>query len=495
MHLAFKVLFILVAYIWEFKTNSETQFPLINCTKYIDYERINIGQIVHSNMSIDCLTDRLFLEPYIIKCLLSQSNLKTELPKIAGFPFGTMWINFSVSIENIISFESNGILTIPIEVTLFWIDENIHYFIETPNDLTLCLPSLIRIPANEIWTPNFFLQRCESQECWIKPDENTMVFLINQSYNYYFIIKNFRTSCDLSLEDFPFDEQICWLKFYKYQYSANELIIQKSPISYDIPRIENEELSVLDLYSEPWNYTFLTLNSESSKVEEGSPGFLIRIVLRRVPHFYVFNIIVPSLLISTVGFLSVLLRSDSSDKLNLAVTVLLGYLFIQAIIATLIPKSSSVPNIAYYLLFSLILSAYNASGTAILLYIYNRKPEKMPKIFCLIGIRILGILVLHRVKGNLIALKNSLSCPKSKNEMKRNKILIDSTETVEIQNAAKSRSRIKSCTVSWQELSAHLNILLSPVYFVASIAVFSIFILPLIKTAYLETIFRHHGKF
>ena len=57
--------------------------------------------------------------------------------------------------------------------------------------------------------------------------------------------------------------------------------------------------------------------------EEGAPeetGFSVELSFRRRPLFYLYNLIVPVVLMTVIGFFSLFLPNDSGEKLNLEVS-------------------------------------------------------------------------------------------------------------------------------------------------------------------------------
>lgn len=71
----------------------------------------------------------------------------------------------------------------------------------------------------------------------------------------------------------------------------------------------------------------------------------------------------------------------AGEKINLAVTVLLGFLFVQEIIADLIPKSENVPYLAVYVVFALLVSTFNVAACACIVAVYNLPQEQIPPFF------------------------------------------------------------------------------------------------------------------
>ena len=124
---------------------------------------------------------------------------------------------------------------------------------------------------------------------------------------------------------------------------------------------------------------------------------------RRYAGFYVYNILVPVLMMSLIGVFTSFLPPFALEKVNLSVTVLLGFLFVQSIIATLVPKSESIPSLANYLLFSLFLSTINVIACSLVVAVCS-----------LLGIYLMGIYVnvteLHSHSSNVYCTGTYAAC-------------------------------------------------------------------------------------
>ena len=69
------------------------------------------------------------------------------------------------------------------------------------------------------------------------------------------------------------------------------------------------------------------------------------IYLRRIPTYFVFNLIMPCTLISATTFLSFFLPPESGEKVSLGITVLLSLTVFLLLVAELLPPSGAVPII------------------------------------------------------------------------------------------------------------------------------------------------------
>ena len=108
------------------------------------------------------------------------------------------------------------------------------------------------------------------------------------------------------------------------------------------------------------------------------------------------NLLVPVFVMSLIGFFTVFLPPHTGEKISLAVTVLLGFFFVQTIIANLVPKSQTTPILAYYVIGSLAISTANVAGGACVVALYNLPSDKeVPHWIAFWIIRVLGFVVIR----------------------------------------------------------------------------------------------------
>ena len=171
---------------------------------------------------------------------------------------------------------------------------------------------------------------------------------------------------------------------------------------------ENAEWKIVTIKDRPSNFTIHARDQYTSlSYDFALPGFEISIELGRYSEYYLFNLIVPVIVMSMIGFFAEILPASSSDKINLAVTVLLGFMFLQTMISSLIPKSSSIPSISCYLLAALLLSAFNVASSTLVFSLNKVTAIKNgPRILNFV-IRLMGIMVCYKIKWNLKMLKES----------------------------------------------------------------------------------------
>ena len=116
------------------------------------------------------------------------------------------------------------------------------------------------------------------------------------------------------------------------------------------------------------------------------------------------------------------LPARSEARLNLAVTVLLGFIFIQTIVAGLMPKSNDWPFISKYVISSLVLSVFNLAACAVCVGIasLDRPENANPPLFLrwasydLWHLRCCVKFCLRRSKTSLKQAKESTKAPEER---------------------------------------------------------------------------------
>ncbi len=137
------------------------------------------------------------------------------------------------------------------------------------------------------------------------------------------------------------------------------------------------------------------------------PGFSISIKLGRFPTYYIYNVFVPVVITSILGLFASFVP-PGSDKINMAITILLGFFFIQSVTAEHFPKSDTAPLLAIYVLNSLLFSTLNLSFALIVTGIDMIDENRIPNFLLITLFTFLSIFMLcKRPKRDKIGTKES----------------------------------------------------------------------------------------
>lgn len=148
-----------------------------------------------------------------------------------------------------------------------------------------------------------------------------------------------KSSCVVDVSYFPFDSQQCNLTFGSWTYNGNQVDIFNTLDSGDLSDlIEDVEW---EIHGMPAVKNVITYGCCS----EPYPDVTFTLVLKRKSSFYIFNLLLPCLLISFLAPLGFYLPADSGEKVSLGVTVLLSLTVFQLMVAESMPPSDNVPLI------------------------------------------------------------------------------------------------------------------------------------------------------
>ncbi|KAH7705713.1 CRE-LGC-10 protein [Aphelenchoides avenae] len=153
-------------------------------------------------------------------------------------------------------------------------------------------------------------------------------------------------SCQLSVERFPFDTQVCSVALASPLLTVREMVANALPPPKDSYFAGNAEFNLENVTVRNLRYT-----------EEGEH----RVELRRRPMFYVVVVIVPTSLITALSTLGIFAPGSSSspqnEKVSLGLGSLLAMTVLLGIVADSMPKSTSTSLLGQYIIAILVQSS------------------------------------------------------------------------------------------------------------------------------------------
>ena len=385
----------------------------LNCSSYLNESSIDFPNF----LSTTDIKRRSYLKPLLLECVRSKPIDPSLPPCIIGGIEYDINVSALFGLESLIAFSNTGDLDVRIYVKIHWVDFRRMW---VPGNFSGL--SYVELSAGEIWHPTFHVVRCISYACYLDPRNESSIILYHTGVAVYTHITRISVSCEMSLWNFPFDRQNCSIKVFSFQKIQVQEI--KEELLYS--EFETEEWIVRSISLDQSSYSF---ESKSHIERAAYPAVEMIINFERVPVYYLQNLIFPVVLISLIGLCIILFSPDSVERLNTAITVLLGFLFLQTIIATLIPKTAIQPNVAKYCIYAIVTSSYAVIYcTAVLAICQIKHPKEPPACIQLVVVQLLGLILFHRVKRNFLLIKgrfdhltHSLSLRRSKKRSKQNK--------------------------------------------------------------------------
>lgn len=143
-----------------------------------------------------------------------------------------------------------------------------------------------------------------------------------------------RSSCKIDITFFPFDDQVCNMKFGSWTYDGFQVDITNRSARVDLSNY---------IYSGEWDLLDVTVVRNEvyyACCEEPYPDVTFKIVMRRRTLYYLFNIIFPCIWLTVLSLLGFWLPPDSGEKITLGITVLLAFSVFMLLIAESMPATS-----------------------------------------------------------------------------------------------------------------------------------------------------------
>nr|CAX82395.1 Neuronal acetylcholine receptor subunit alpha-7 precursor [Schistosoma japonicum] len=208
----------------------------------------------------------------------------------------------------------------------------------------------INLPPERMWKPDILLYNSASE----KFDQvfPTKVIVRNTGSIQWVPPGLFHSICDIEVNWFPFDSQNCIMKLGTWTYQGNTVdlklqcdndtedgIIDDQPCHY----MNDVDLSTYLAHSE-W-----ALESASIKRNVQTYGgtdqtyidVTIYVHMQRRALYYMFNIIIPCMIMSLMALLVFTLPPEANEKIVLGVTTLLSLTMLLQLVADKLPQTSS----------------------------------------------------------------------------------------------------------------------------------------------------------
>ncbi|XP_030025686.2 acetylcholine receptor subunit alpha-like 2 [Manduca sexta] len=232
------------------------------------------------------------------------------------------------------------------------------------------------VPSEHIWLPDIVLYNNADGEYVVTT--MTKAVLHHNGKVLWTPPAIFKSSCEIDVRYFPFDQQTCFLKFGSWSYDGDQI---------DLKHINQKKGDMVEVgidlreYYPSVEWDILGVPAERHEryypcCQEPYPDIFFNITLRRKTLFYTVNLIVPCVGISYLSVLVFYLPADSGEKIALSISILLSQTMFFLLISEIIPSTSlALPLLGKYLLFTMLLVGLSVVITIIILNVHYRKPS------------------------------------------------------------------------------------------------------------------------
>ncbi|XP_065316633.1 neuronal acetylcholine receptor subunit beta-4-like isoform X1 [Gordionus sp. m RMFG-2023] len=336
----------------------------------------------------------------LIRYLMSDYDKHIRPSVRATLPIN---VSFGLSLTQIINVdERNQVLTTSCWLNQAWIDFKLRW---DPREFGNI--SVIRLPEDAIWKPDIILYNNLDQN--YKNAILSTYAIVSSDGNVTLLSAIIlHSSCRISVRYFPFDEQNCSMKFASWTYDGYQInLIQPSEEADLSNYVPNGEWELLSL-SVMRNVVFY------SCCLEPYPDLTYQVRLRRRPLFYIFNFVLPCVLITAIALLGFYMPSDSGEKVTLGITTLLSMtVFMMLVAESMPPTSEELPLIGIYYGVTIIIVSLATGMTVFTLNLHHQgfRGKKVPPL-----LRRIAFLYLAKIIFFRFDLKNDIPYKKLKKQ-------------------------------------------------------------------------------
>ncbi|XP_023674242.1 acetylcholine receptor subunit gamma [Paramormyrops kingsleyae] len=284
-------------------------------------------------------------------------------------------VKFKLTLTNLISLnEREEALTTNVWTELQWCDYRLRWdHIPEYGNIT-CL----RIPSKSIWLPDVGLENNVDGKFEITLYTNA---LVSPSGCILWLPPTiYRSACSITVSYFPFDWQNCSMVFRSQTYSAEEI---------DLVLTSEEGQTIEWIVIDPEAFTEngewvikhrpakKVIHEQYSRDELEYQQLVFFIIIQRKPLFYIINLIVPCVLISSLALLVYFLPAKAGgQKCTMSITTLLAQTVFLFLIAKKVPETSqAMPLIGKYLMFVMSVTTIVVMNCVIVLNVSRRTPN------------------------------------------------------------------------------------------------------------------------
>ena len=158
--------------------------------------------------------------------------------------------------------------------------------------------------------------------------------IIHNGSVFWPILTRLKSTCQIDVTYFPYDEQECKLKFGSWTYNGYQVSIEQRADAIELSNyVPNGEWDLLD--------TSYQVNVvRYACCPEPFPDITFYVRIRRRILYYLYSVVFPCVMLSILTLLVFCLPPESGEKIALGITVLLAFSVFMLAIAESMPETS-----------------------------------------------------------------------------------------------------------------------------------------------------------
>jgi len=227
----------------------------------------------------------------------------------------------------------------------------------------------INVHPDMIWKPDIVLYNNVIEGGGHMDEESTQVHVYNNgdiNWSFQIILS---TRCEIDITYFPYDTQDCYLLFGSWTHNLKKMNVSGTEIDVKYYHRNHE-----------WNLK--SVETEYAEDEYGTGTYAevyFHLYFQRRSLYYVFNLIIPMVLITLLTTLAFVLPEEAGERMGVAVTLMLAATVFMLLVAESIPESSdSIPYVGIFFVVCFVLMFLMIIALCFVSRIYNRTRVDRP---------------------------------------------------------------------------------------------------------------------
>lgn len=298
-------------------------------------------------------------------------------------------VKFGLSLIQILKVdEKNQVLETNVWETFTWKDMLLTWNPNEHEGITK-----VRVPSDQVWIPDLKLYNFADPR--LKEQRETLVVVEYDGAVMWMPQAILRSNCPFSTTYFPFDAQMCRLKFGSWTYDGTQLdleFFQDAQMMSLANYLSATEWDIVDNFANKTEFFYDCCPNQPY------PDLTFYIKIKRKVAFYTFILILPCALLSLLTLVIFWVPPESPAKLVLGMNVFVAFFVLLLLLAESTPKAAeSVPLIGTYFCLSMIMITLSTILAVIVTNMFfrgvriNRAPAWLRKLMIDIVARIFCI--------------------------------------------------------------------------------------------------------
>ncbi|KAJ8045821.1 Neuronal acetylcholine receptor subunit alpha-10 [Holothuria leucospilota] len=263
--------------------------------------------------------------------------------------------------------EQNQKLSVSGTIYMSWVDEFLTWKPEDYNGV-----DVISLRHEDIWIPDVTnYERLDVGSSAINVFEPYLV-VNSTGFVIFFLQSDMTVYCRLDMSEFPFDKQVCRMRFSSFSYGNDQVVLsyantsssnENSFNSNGVWSLESFSVQEVEILYKCCPHPYVEIHYE--------------FILARIGNFYIFSIWIPCGLLSVLELTVFLVHPNSGEKVSLSVTNVLAFILFQQIVVESMPRSGEdSPIIVAYFAAMIAISCGSVLASALVLRVYHQNPMK-----------------------------------------------------------------------------------------------------------------------